>query len=63
MSHVMGVGIFRIGLNRTDVGCWRLTLKLIVNPIQINFHGAIGETLKILEKFWMVLCLNFTRIF
>ena len=26
MTHFMGVGIFRIGLNRTDLGCWRLTL-------------------------------------
>ena len=26
MSHVMGVGILGIGLNRTDLGCWRLTL-------------------------------------
>ena len=25
----MGVGIFRIGLNRTDLGCWRLTLRAI----------------------------------
>ena len=23
----MGVGIFWIGLNRTDLGCWRLTLR------------------------------------
>ena len=23
----MGVGIFWIGLNRADLGCWRLTLK------------------------------------
>ena len=28
MSHFMGVGIFRIGLNRTDLGSWRLTLNL-----------------------------------
>ena len=28
MSHFMGVGIFRTGLNRTDLGCfWRLTLN------------------------------------
>ena len=26
MSHFLGVGIFGIGLNRTDRGCWRLTL-------------------------------------
>ena len=30
MSHFMGVGIFRIGLNRTDLGCWRLTLRFNV---------------------------------
>ena len=28
MSNFMGVGIFWIGLNRADVGCWRLTLRL-----------------------------------
>ena len=28
MSHFMGVGIFRIGLNWPDLGCWRLTLKV-----------------------------------
>ena len=27
MSNFMGVGIFWIGLNRADLGCWRLTLK------------------------------------
>ena len=27
MSHFVGVGIFWIDLNRTDLGCWRLTLK------------------------------------
>ena len=27
MSNFMGVGIFWIGLNRTDLGCWRLTLR------------------------------------
>ena len=27
MSNFMGVGIFWIGLNRTDLGCWRLTLS------------------------------------
>ena len=26
MSHFMGAGIFRTGLNRTDLSCWRLTL-------------------------------------
>ena len=27
MSNFMGVGIFWIGLNRADLGCWRLTLR------------------------------------
>ena len=27
MSNFMGVGIFWIGLNRADLGCWRLTSK------------------------------------
>ena len=26
MSHIVGVGIFWINLNRTDLCCWRLTL-------------------------------------
>ena len=31
MTHFMGVGIFRIGLNRTHLGCWRLTLRLLTH--------------------------------
>ena len=27
MSNFMGVGIFWMGLNRADLGCWRLTSK------------------------------------
>ena len=27
MSHFVGVGIFRIDLSRTDLGCCRLTLR------------------------------------
>ena len=27
MSNFMGVGIFWIGLNRADLGCWGLTLS------------------------------------
>ena len=27
MSNFMGVDIFWIGLNRADLGCWRLTLS------------------------------------
>ena len=31
MSNFMGVGIFWIGLNRADLGCWRLTLRAWLN--------------------------------
>ena len=27
MTYFMRVGIFRIGLNRIDLGCWQLTLS------------------------------------
>ena len=30
MSNFMGVGIFWIGLNRADLGCWRLTLSALM---------------------------------
>ena len=40
MSNFMGVGIFWIGLNRADLGCWRLTLNLILILIRI-FSGII----------------------
>ena len=30
MSNFMRVGIFRIGLNRADLGCWRLTLRQVL---------------------------------
>ena len=39
MSHIIGMGIFRIGLNRTDLCCWRLTLSL--NFVEICLK-AIG---------------------
>ena len=29
----MGVSIFRIGLNRPDLGCWQLTLMTAVNLV------------------------------
>ena len=39
MSYFMGVGIFRIGLKQTDLGCWRLTLisHLIINDTLKSF--------------------------
>ena len=36
MSHFMGMGIFRIGLNRTDLGCWRLTLTKVGHFCTLN---------------------------
>ena len=37
MSHFMRVGIFRIGLNRTDFGCWRLTLNTTdLHPLTVE---------------------------
>ena len=33
MSNFMGVGIWWIGLNRADLGCWRLTSSLIQNSM------------------------------
>ena len=30
MSHFIGVGILRIGLNQTDLSCWRLIAKSMV---------------------------------
>ena len=40
MSHFMGVGIFRIGLSLTDLGCWKLVLtkqpiKFLINEYLI----------------------------
>ena len=32
MSNFMGVGIFCTGLNRADLGCWRLTLRPGLKP-------------------------------
>ena len=31
MSHFVGVGIFWIDLNRTDLCCWRLTLRAVIS--------------------------------
>ena len=44
MSHFMRVGIFRIGLNRIDLGCWRLTLSRSnygSNDMDINRKEAL----------------------
>ena len=39
MSNFIGVVIFWIGLNRADLGCWRLTLG------QYNFSLLVTENL------------------
>ena len=37
MSNFMGVGIRWIGLNRADLGCWRLTLKAAYQAIFVLY--------------------------
>ena len=39
----MGVGIFGIGLNHTDIGCWRLTLNAPAN-IDLLTSSASGNS-------------------
>ena len=39
MSNFMGVGIFWIGLNQADLGCWRLTLKALLLFFVDNFRN------------------------
>ena len=39
MSNFMGVGIFWIGLNRADLGCWRLTLNVGFCCIARNYNS------------------------
>ena len=41
MSHFMGVGIFRIGLNRTDLGCWLIDLNNTVISKDILYLTTI----------------------
>ena len=43
----MGVGIFRIGLNRPDLGYWRLTLTDHVLSFYFYFTKKIGSYLVI----------------
>ena len=37
MSNFVGVGIFWIGLNRADLGCWRLTLTQLQVQLALTF--------------------------
>ena len=41
MSHFMGVGIFWIDFNRTDLGCWLLTLSYPSCSFDFFIHFAI----------------------
>ena len=41
MSHFIGMGIVWIGLSRTDIGCWRLTLSnyAISSDVQLTLDA------------------------
>ena len=41
MSHFMGVGIFWIGLNLTDIGCLAIDLNVRLSSIQLLFIAAL----------------------
>ena len=41
MCHFVGVGIFWIDPNRTDLGCWRLTERLLTHVGFFRKHGLI----------------------
>ena len=43
MSNFMGVGIFWIGLNRADLGCWRLTLSPLGSHIKAVVFLKVKE--------------------
>ena len=49
MSNFMGVGIFWIGLNRADLGCWRLTLRQSIK-IKDDKIESLNNKVKELEK-------------
>ena len=49
----MGVGIFWIGLNRADLGCWRLTLIE-----QFAVSGSSVSNRDMFEIPWQVLILK-----
>ena len=36
----MGVGIFWIGLNRADLGCWRLTLSPVKRSVGLHLTSV-----------------------
>ena len=42
MSHFMGVGIFWIGLYRTGLSCWRLTLRFDTIPRRGNVASCLS---------------------
>ena len=49
MSHFMGVSIFWIGLNPTDLGCWRLTLNRSLIPLRVLYLST--------SHLWSGICL------
>ena len=59
MSHFVGVGIFWIDLNRTDLGCWRLTLTTTVplgfyirKYFRFLYYASLSTCCQNLEKNW-----------
>ena len=54
MSNFMGVGIFWIGLNRADLGCWRLTFKsLIMTQNCDKYIGLVKSTFLVLQELFV----------
>ena len=50
MSHFLGVGIFGIGLSRTDRGCWRLTL-IRIKERWIQTFGRLARSKFMIRDF------------
>ena len=55
MSNFMGVGIFCIGLNRANLGCWRLTLRWYKSSLKVCFLGWIASLVVSRHKYMCVL--------
>ena len=55
MSNFMGVGISCIGLNRADLGCWRLTLRWYKSSLKVRFLGWIASLVVSRHKYMCVL--------
>ena len=62
MSNFMGVGIFWIGLNRADLGCWRLTLN---DPDSFKGYLYLQDIINSVERanFPYLKIISFTTIY